>query len=132
MSEKLEVTVQPVADARTAVDGADIIVTATTADEALIQNGWIAPGAFIASVGSFPELDPELVMSADKIIVDSWAQNCVRGEIFRLIEQGRLTREEIHGEMGDVAAGNINWHQGLRLQTGSQGGLGQNSPKSAG
>ena len=25
----------------------------------------------------------------------------------RLIEQGRLTREEIHGEMGDVAAGNI-------------------------
>ncbi|MGD8847325.1 MAG: ornithine cyclodeaminase family protein [Desulfobacteraceae bacterium] len=107
MSAELGITVQPFADIRSAVDGADIIVTATTADEALLQNGWISPGAFIASVGSYPELDPELVMSADKIIVDSWEQNCVRGELFRLIEQGRLTREEIHGEMGDVAAGNI-------------------------
>jgi alanine dehydrogenase len=107
MSAELGVAVRPVSDACTAVDGADIIVTATTADEALIQKGWVSPGAFIASVGSYPELDPELVMSADKIIVDSWAQHCVRGEIFRLIEQGRLTREEIHGEMGDVAAGNI-------------------------
>lgn len=107
MSAELGVAVQPVADTRAAVDGADIIVTATTADDALIQNGWVAPGAFIASVGSYPELDPELVMSADKIIVDSWTQNCVRGEIFRLIETGRLTREMIHGEMGDVAAGNL-------------------------
>jgi alanine dehydrogenase len=107
MSAELGISVQPVSDARTAVDGADIIVTATAADEALIQKGWVSPGAFISSVGSYPELDPELVMSADKIIVDSWAQNCVRGEIFRLIEQGRLTREEIYGEMGDVAAGNI-------------------------
>jgi alanine dehydrogenase len=107
MSKELGITVKASQSIQDAVNNADIIVTATTADEALVKKDWVTPGAFIASVGSFPELAPELVMSADKIVVDSWAQNCVRGEIFRLIDQGRLTRSDIHGEMGDVAAGNI-------------------------
>jgi alanine dehydrogenase len=105
MSEELGIAVQPVADIQAAVRDADIVVTATTADEALIHRGWLSTGAFIASVGSFPELDPELVLGAAKIVVDSWSQNCTRGELFRLIDAGSLKREDIHGEMGAVAAG---------------------------
>jgi alanine dehydrogenase len=105
MSEELGITVHPASSIETAVNGADIIVTATTADAALVRKGWVSPGAFIASVGSFPEIDPDLVLDADKIVVDSWAQNCIRGEFFRLIETGRLAQKDIHGEMGDVVAG---------------------------
>ena len=107
MGEELGIAIHATGSIQDAVKDAGIIVTATTADTPLLYKEWVSPGALIASVGSFPELDPELVMSADKIVVDSWAQNCVRGEIFRLIEQGRLARDDIHGEMGDVAAGSI-------------------------
>jgi alanine dehydrogenase len=107
MGEELGIAIHAAGSIEEAVKDAGIIVTATTADAALVMKGCVSPGAFIASVGSFPELDPDIVMSADKIVVDSWAQNCVRGEFFRLIEQGRLAQTDIHGEMGDVAAENI-------------------------
>lgn len=107
MSAELGIAVQPVNDIEAAVNGADIIITSTTADEALIRKSWVSPGTFIASVGTYPELDPELVLKADKVIVDSWAQNCTRGELFRLIEADRIARVDIHGEMGEVVAGTL-------------------------
>jgi ornithine cyclodeaminase len=105
LSAEIGVKVRPYADLQTAVMGADIIVTATSADEALVLKPWVSEGAFIASVGSYPELDPELVLCADKLVVDSWAQNCTRGELYRLIDGGRLTQADIHGELGAVVSG---------------------------
>lgn len=105
MSVELGTSINSVPDIRLAVDGADIIVTATTADQPLVCKDWVSPGAFIASVGSYPELDPELVLCADKIIVDNWEQNRNHGEFIRLIEAGRLDETNIHGEMGAVVAG---------------------------
>jgi len=85
--------------------GADIIVTATSADKPLVMREWVSPGAFISSIGSYPELDPTLVKKADKIVVDSWAQNEHRGELHRLIHDGQFGRSDLHAELGAVVAG---------------------------
>lgn len=105
MSKELGISVIKARDAQEAVFGADIIVTATTANEILIKRDWVSKGAFIASVGSNPEIDTKIILNADKIVVDNWAQNKHRGELVPLIRDGLLTRENVYGEMGEIVAG---------------------------
>jgi len=49
-SELLGVPVTPVASAREAVDGADIVALATNSQEPVIDGGWLEPGQHIGSV----------------------------------------------------------------------------------
>lgn len=88
-----------------AVDGADTVVTVTYADEPIVKGEWLKQGCTVLSMGSYQELDDDAVMSADKIVVDSWDQCAHRGELKRFAEAGRLTRKEIFAEIGETVAG---------------------------
>jgi alanine dehydrogenase len=90
-----------------AVTGAWLITTATPADAPLVEGRWIAPGATSVSLGSFQEFSDDAVMGADRIVVDSWEQCAHRGELKRFAESGRLTRQHIHGEIGDTVGGGL-------------------------
>jgi alanine dehydrogenase len=87
------------------VEGADIICTVTTGDEPMVRREWLKKGSLVISAGSYQELDPEVVLSADKIVVDSWAQTSHRGELARLVEAGKLGEKNIHAEIGEILAG---------------------------
>jgi ornithine cyclodeaminase/alanine dehydrogenase len=87
------------------VEGADIVCTVTTGDEPMVRREWLKKGSLVISAGSYQELDPGVVLSADKIVVDSWAQTSHRGELARLVETGRLGEKNIHAEIGEILAG---------------------------
>ena len=61
-----------------AVDGADIVVLATSSPTPVIDPAWVAPGAFITTVGpkqvGRAEFGPELVAACDLAVTDSVAQ----------------------------------------------------------
>lgn len=105
MGEELGLSIRQVKNHQEAVEGAEIIVTATVAHEVLVRQEWVSPGAFIASVGSYPELDPRIIFDADKVLVDSWAQNKHRGELSVLVEEGKFSDKDLYGEVGEVVAG---------------------------
>jgi ornithine cyclodeaminase len=69
------------ADAAAAVDGADIIVTASRSTTPLFEGAAIAPGAFVAAIGSsLPstrELDDTALRRASRIVLD-WAPQTMR------------------------------------------------------
>lgn len=75
-------------DARTALEDADLIVTATRAAEPLFDGRWIAPGAFVAAVGSSKpdarELDDAAIARAKAIVVE-WREQSLReaGDLVR-------------------------------------------------
>jgi ornithine cyclodeaminase len=87
-------------DARTAVQEADVIVTATRATEPLFAGTWVRPGAFVAAVGSSKpaarELDDALLGRAELIVVE-WlpAAQAEAGEFVRAepgtIDPARVT-----------------------------------------
>jgi ornithine cyclodeaminase/alanine dehydrogenase-like protein (mu-crystallin family) len=56
--------------AEEAVRGADLILTATSADFAVIEDGWVAPGAVVAAVGT-AEPGRDYTKNADIFLVDS-------------------------------------------------------------
>jgi ornithine cyclodeaminase/alanine dehydrogenase len=93
-----------VGGAQEAVEGADIIVVATTAAGPQVMKDWVKPGAFVAKLGSYQELDDALTLSADKLIVDHREQAEHKGELAHLFEGGRITQEDVYSEIGDVVA----------------------------
>jgi ornithine cyclodeaminase len=82
------VKAEPSASAEAVVRGADIVVTATSSAQPVLEGAWLQPGAHVSAVGSNRadrrELDDAAVRRAGVIVVDS-------------IEQARL-------EAGDLLA----------------------------
>jgi alanine dehydrogenase len=105
MKAETGLNISPKKSYREVVEGADIICTLTTADEPMVRKDWLKKGSLVISAGSYQELDSKVVLSADKIVVDSWAQTSHRGELARLVEAGRLAEKNIHAEIGEVLAG---------------------------
>ncbi len=85
--------------AKEAVDGAGLVVTATTVTSGYLEHGWLAPGALVVNV-SLDDLLPEVVLRADHLIVDDWP--LVRDDPYRLL--GRLYREGAVVGPGEHAA----------------------------
>ncbi len=105
MHKELGISIRGVRRNEEAVEGADIVVTATTSDDVLVRKEWVSKGAFIATLGSYPELDSQLIFDAEKVVVDSWAQNKHRGELSRLVREGRISEKDIYGEVGEIVCG---------------------------
>lgn len=78
MSEQLGIAVEAASSAREAVEGADIIVTITTARQPVVNGSWLKPGCHVNAAGSnHPqrrELDAETVERTNLVVVDSLEQ----------------------------------------------------------
>lgn len=105
MEQELGVKIEVTSSIEEAVNNANLIVTVTTANAPLVKRSWVAPGAVVVAMGSYQELDDELVLAADVRVVDHLGQNLKRGEFSRLFQAGTLTADSIEAEFGEVAAG---------------------------
>jgi ornithine cyclodeaminase/alanine dehydrogenase-like protein (mu-crystallin family) len=108
--------VRPAATAREAVEGADIVVLATSSPTPVIEGGWVKPGACVISVGacrpSLREMDPELVARA-RLFVDTRAGALQEsGDIVQGIREQRFDAAHIVAELGELVA-----NPALRRQT---------------
>jgi len=86
---------------------ADVIITITSAHEALIMKHWVKPGAHIACMGTDTkgkqEVDPELVAMAS-LFTDEIAQSVTIGETQHAIAGGLISEDNITA-IGDVING---------------------------
>ncbi len=105
MEIELGIKVIPCRTNEEACTGADVIITVTIADEPLVLKSWLKKGCTVLSLGSFQELDEAIPLTCDKLVVDSWEQNAHRGELMKLVHQGRLDRSRIHAEMPEIVVG---------------------------
>lgn len=108
LDRKLDLDIRVVDTAEEAVRSADIIVTVTPRRSPVLSNEWITEGMHINAIGADApekqELDPD-ILRRTSIIVDDREQASHSGEISRPISQGKLTRDDIYGELGEVVAG---------------------------
>ncbi|MDX1662270.1 MAG: hypothetical protein R3272_00655 [Candidatus Promineifilaceae bacterium] len=96
-------------DVETAIDGADIICTATTSSEPVFPGSLLARGAHVNAVGSFrtdmQEVDVETVRRA-LVVVDSYeAALAEAGDLVVPLEAGEIDESHIHGEVGEIVNG---------------------------
>lgn len=130
MSEKLGKPIVAVETVEEAVVGADIVVDASrlSAPEVILETAWLAPGALVMPYGAVMSTDASLPLVADKFVVDDWQQaaHSEWGQYYRLIADGRLSREHVSAEIGRIVAGLapgrerddeliVFWHRGFAV-----------------
>jgi len=88
-----------------------VIVTATASTVPLIKAAWVAKGTHITSVGTGSpekvELEPAVLLKADKLIADRVFQTALYGNLHHAIAAGVLGPDRVYGELGDLAAGRL-------------------------
>lgn len=91
---------------RTAVEGADIIITATNSEKPVFDGNHLSPGSHVTGVGSYAphmqEVDIATVKRA-KIVVDS-LQACLAeaGDLIVPLEKNLISKVDLHGELGSI------------------------------
>lgn len=109
MNEELDAAVGAVASSDAAVEGADVVVTATDAREPVFDGDVLADGTHVTAMGQYDEsareLDTDTVARAkyvpdlhDRALSDS-------GEFLTAREEGAVDEEHIHAELGEILTG---------------------------
>jgi alanine dehydrogenase len=106
MQPRTKARVTPCASASEALEGADLVVLATSAREPVARSEWIADGAHICAIGACRpdqrEMDSALV-SRGRLFVDSRAGALAEaGDVLLAMKEGAVS---IAGELGELAAG---------------------------
>ncbi len=92
-------------DLEVAVAGADVIVTATSAQAPLLKADWVQPGAFYSHVGGWED-EYAVAKKADKIVCDDWETVKHRTQtLSRMYQDGELKDEDIHGNLVELVTG---------------------------
>ncbi len=92
-------------DLRTAVEGADILVTATSAQAPLLKADWMKPGAFYSHVGGWED-EYAVVKQCEKIVCDDWETVKHRTQtLSRMYRDGELADADIHGNLSELVHG---------------------------
>ncbi len=101
-----QVNAVPLDDRERVVRESDIIFTVTTGSQALFKHAWLKPGAFVARLGSYQEVDHDVITKADKVVVDRWKYVSPRiPEIVELVEKGEFSFDRVHAEWPDIVGG---------------------------
>jgi ornithine cyclodeaminase/alanine dehydrogenase-like protein (mu-crystallin family) len=109
MSELCQTEVQPVPRPELAAEDKDIVITATTSREPVLNGHWLAEGTHLNVVGSNflgkAEVDAVAVRRCDSIVVDSKDQARLEaGDFTQALEEGSIHWADIH-ELGQIIVG---------------------------
>jgi ornithine cyclodeaminase len=89
-----------------AVDGADIVITCSSAEAPLLQAAQLREGMTVCGLGGGPELAADLVERADLLVVDDLAYATTIGSVRGWIEAGvapERLRERVAANIGEIA-----------------------------
>jgi ornithine cyclodeaminase/alanine dehydrogenase-like protein (mu-crystallin family) len=125
----LEVPVEPTMRPEDAVDGADLVIVATSARTAPALNGdWLAPDADVISIGARYELDESVYERAARVITTSKVQELTIHEysedwpIVRATRSGSFRLDDIV-ELGTLLSNPVPRPSGITLFRDAQGGF---------
>jgi ornithine cyclodeaminase len=94
-----------------ALDGADVVCTATTSSRPVFEDASLLPGAHINAIGSFTptmqEIDPATVARALLVVDSRQAALAETGDLILPIQDGILSPDVIYAELGEILEGNV-------------------------
>ncbi|GER91503.1 hypothetical protein KDW_56650 [Dictyobacter vulcani] len=109
MQRRLSITMHAVNSIQQAVESADILITATTAGEPIIDGNWLQPGCHINAIGSNwaqrRELDSRTLQRCAIISTDSLEQAHIEaGDLLIPIQEGNLRWDDVY-ELASIING---------------------------
>ncbi len=113
--DRTGIRLRPVKTADEALDGADVIIGATSAPSPYLTAERVEGASLYCHIG-FNEISGEAVDRFQTIVVDTWEEaKRVSGQsLFRLYREGRLDESRITGKLGEVITGKLDVPRGTR------------------
>ncbi|MDS0258281.1 ornithine cyclodeaminase family protein [Haloarcula sp. S1CR25-12] len=109
MNEELDATVAAVASSAAAVEGADVVVTATNAAEPVFDGEMLDPGTHVTAMGQYHpekrELDTTTIERATYVPDLRARVTRDAGSFIAAQEDGAVDETHIHAELGEVLVG---------------------------
>ena len=103
--------IEAAADARAAIEGADLVCTTTSARTPVLEGAWLSPGVHVNAVGACfkdtRELDSEAVRRARLVVDRRESALNEAGEIITALAEGAIGEDHIVGELGEVVIGQV-------------------------
>ncbi len=91
--------------AKQAMEDADILVTATSAQAPLLKAEWMKPGAFYSHVGGWED-EYAVAQQCDKIVCDDWETVTHRTQtLSRMYKEGLLSHNDLHADLHELVSG---------------------------
>jgi alanine dehydrogenase len=108
-NDELDASVAAVASSDAAIEGADVVITATNATEPVFDGGLLEPGTHVTAIGQYDperrELDSTTVARSkyvpdlrDRAFGDA-------GSFLAALAEGAVDEDHVHAELGEVVAG---------------------------
>ncbi|NLF64039.1 MAG: ornithine cyclodeaminase family protein [Chloroflexi bacterium] len=109
------------ADADSAVQGADVVCTATTSFTPVFSASALSSGCHVNAVGSFrpdmQEIPTETVRQARLVVDQREAVLAEAGDVIIPLQQGAIDESHIHAELGAIASGQATGREDARQIT---------------
>ncbi len=91
--------------AKDAMDDADILVTATSAQAPLLKAEWMKPGAFYSHIGGWED-EYAVALQCDKIVCDDWDTVTHRTQtLSRMFKEGLISHNDIYADLHELVSG---------------------------
>jgi ornithine cyclodeaminase/alanine dehydrogenase len=105
--QDLDLNVEHAESPRNVLGAADIVCTLTPSKDPIVEGAWFRPGLHLNAVGAPPRADHREIdgagMGSARLVVDSRATALSKsGDVLIAIGEGRLAREDVTLELGDV------------------------------
>lgn len=108
MTRELGIPVLASDDLPASLAQSDICVTCTPSRKPFLRRADVRPGTFIAAVGADSPDKQELysdLTASSKVVADIRDQAIAVGETHHAIEEGLVSAEHVHAELGEILAG---------------------------
>jgi alanine dehydrogenase len=111
MNEQYDASVGAVASSDAVIEGADVIVTATNATEPVFDGERLEPGTHVTAMGQYDpavrEIDATTIERSTYVLDLRSRATSDAGAFIQARDAGRITEDHIHGDLGQVLAGEV-------------------------
>ena len=97
--------VRAVESTEEALEGADLVVSATTTSTPFVKDAWLGAGITVYSIGKNQEMESDVYKKADKFVVDSWLHCKNKSDMQHLLKENFLSEKDLYAELPELLSG---------------------------
>jgi len=109
MDRRLDASVAAVSSSAAAVEGADVVITATNSPEPVFDGDLLEPGVHVTAMGQYHpekrELDDTTIARSTYVVDLRGRLDQDAGAYMHAVESGAVEADHCHAELGEVVAG---------------------------
>jgi alanine dehydrogenase len=105
VGEEYGLNIRAVASTEEALQGADLVISATTTSTPFVKDAWLGAGITVYSIGKHQEMENDVYKKADKFVVDSWLHCKNKSDMQRMLKENFLSEKDLYAELPELLSG---------------------------